>query len=109
MSETPKGRMPRWAVAEAERDALRQDAANVLARIHRDGGHHTAEVGWRQSCLDAEQMWISLRAELDEWRVGVNALHSRIKKLEAERDALRAEIARRDHVAHVIAAWRPDR
>jgi len=56
--------------AEAECATLRQDAANVLARIHRDGGHHTAEVGWKQSCLDAEQEWIALRAEVERLRAG---------------------------------------
>jgi len=27
---------------------------NLLARIHRDGGHHTERVGLEQSCKDAE-------------------------------------------------------
>jgi len=39
----------------------------------------------------------------------VGALREWRERAEAERDALRAEVERRDHVAHVNASWRPDR
>jgi len=46
-----------------ERDALRAELAaakNLLARIHRDGGHHTEAVGFAQSVADAD-------AKVSEW------------------------------------------
>lgn len=46
--------------------AREQDARNLLARIHRDGGHHTEAVGFKQSCLDAEQEWLALRQRVEE-------------------------------------------
>jgi hypothetical protein len=45
-----------------EREAL----MNLLARIHRDGGHHTSAVGVEQSALDADAKvvaWIALEDE----------------------------------------------
>jgi hypothetical protein len=44
---------------EAERDA----AANLLAVIHRDGGHHTGSVGFARSCADAEAAVLQDRTE----------------------------------------------
>jgi len=32
-------------------------AGELLARIHRDGGHHTNNVGWEQAFLDADD-WV---------------------------------------------------
>ena len=46
-----------------ERGALRAELAaakNLLARIHRDGGHHTEAVGFAQSVADAD-------AKVSEW------------------------------------------
>jgi hypothetical protein len=34
---------------------------DLLAVIHRDGGHHTAAVGIKQSCRDAEKLVLSWR------------------------------------------------
>lgn len=39
-------------------------AEDLLAVIHRDGGHYTREVGFAQSCRDAEQVVLDLRAEV---------------------------------------------
>lgn len=39
-------------------------AHNLLARIHRDGGHHTHNVGFVQACEDAEQEWLQFRARI---------------------------------------------
>jgi len=55
-----------------ERDA----AANLLAVIHGDGGHHTASVGFARSCVDAEA--VVLQDSLDA--------RDRIAELEARID-----------------------
>ena len=38
---------------------------DLLAIIHRDGGHHTAEVGLCRSLKDAEAVITALRTDLD--------------------------------------------
>ena len=48
-------------------------------------------------------------AELQQVKAHYTAAREREGMWADERDALRAEIARRDHVAHVNASWRPDR
>lgn len=50
----------------AERDQLRAELAaakNLLARIHRDGGHHTEAVGVINSITDAHEKWSELLLE----------------------------------------------
>lgn len=50
---------------ENKRLAEEQDhAMNLLARIHRDGGHHTSAHGFAKSCQDAEIEWMRLADEL---------------------------------------------
>lgn len=41
-------------------------AKNLLARIHRDGGHHTGDVGFIQSCKDANSAWCELMIDKAE-------------------------------------------
>ena len=63
----------------AERTALRAELAaakNLLARIHRDGGHHTEAVGFAQSVADAGD-------KVSEWLLAA-----------AERTALAAHVER---------------
>jgi len=48
-------------MSEQEQTAAR----NLLAVLHRDGGQHTEAVGFVQSCLDAEQAYYALRAEIE--------------------------------------------
>ena len=54
-----------------ERNQLRAEltaANNLLARIHRDGGHHTEAVGFIRSAQDAEKKvlgWLSGETEND--------------------------------------------
>jgi chromosome segregation ATPase len=57
----------------AERDALRTDLCNLLARAHRDGGHYIDEHGLSKAVKDADE---------------------RIAEAYAERDCLRAEVER---------------
>jgi len=45
------------------RDKIQQ-AGNLLAVIHHDGGHHINAVGWKQACRDAIQDVIATRTEL---------------------------------------------
>jgi len=45
---------------------LRADIGNLLAIMHRDGGHHEGEVGTHQATEDAIKVYYALRAELDE-------------------------------------------
>lgn len=40
---------------------------NLLARIHRDGGHYTVEHGLAKSVEDADKVICDMRAELDRW------------------------------------------
>jgi len=36
---------------------------NLLARIHRDGGHYVQKHGWEKATLDAEKLVISMLPE----------------------------------------------
>ena len=64
-----------------ERDAIRAELAaakNLLARIHRDGGHHTEAVGFSQSVADAD-------AKVSEWLLVAEertALAAHVERLE---------------------------
>ena len=53
--------------AEAAKAKL-TEAHNLLAVMHRDGGHHTADVGFEQSCKDAMQVRHDLVAEVERLR-----------------------------------------
>ena len=55
----------------AGRDELRAELQNLLAVIHRDGGHYTAEHGLEKSVQDAMRLVPELRAERDELRAGL--------------------------------------
>ena len=50
------------AQLKAKEDLL----GNLLAILHRDGGHHEGEVGTEQAVKDAMKIYYQLRAELDE-------------------------------------------
>jgi hypothetical protein len=45
---------------EAKLKEREQQLGNLLARIHRDGGHHLNDVGYEQACLDADEEWVKL-------------------------------------------------
>lgn len=47
-----------------------QQAGNLLAVIHGDGGHYVTEHGWEKACEDAAAKWYSRydRGENDEAR-----------------------------------------
>ena len=52
----------------AENAALSQQLGNLLAIIHRDGGHHTCSVGMDQSVKDAHLVWARLVSEVERLR-----------------------------------------
>jgi len=54
--------------------AERNAAANLLAVIHRDGGHHTGSVGFSRSCADAEAAVLQDRTERDKLAARLEAL-----------------------------------
>ena len=41
-------------------------ALDLLAVIHRDGGHHTNEVGFVQSCKDAEDVFYEMLMKIEK-------------------------------------------
>lgn len=48
-----------------DRSKTRMWLSNLLARIHRDGGHHESAVGTEQAALDAEAVVIADRQKLE--------------------------------------------
>jgi hypothetical protein len=49
---------------------------DLLAIIHRDGGHYLARNGQEKACADAEKIVVQLRQELAEARVALGDLGS---------------------------------
>lgn len=49
-----------------ENASLREELLNLLAVIHRDGGHYVAERGIEKAGVDAERIVLDLRAKLAE-------------------------------------------
>jgi DNA repair exonuclease SbcCD ATPase subunit len=90
-------------------------AMNLLAVLHRDGGHHTEAVGFVQSCLDAEQAYYALRAEIERLKQSgreyialtdpvLRHAEEQYEQISAERDALKAESEGRLRVLNEKAA-----
>lgn len=67
--------------AVAEVRSIPQGVRDLLAVIHRDGGHHTAEVGLEDSLIDAEAVVVKLLANSYD-----AALQERMLVLERQRD-----------------------
>lgn len=91
----------------ADRDALRAELAaakNLLARIHRDGGHHTEAVGFTQSVADADTKVSGWLLAADD-RNALAADNARLRAaLEKIRDrALPLGLDRGDSVTMLIA------
>ena len=49
-----------------EIESLRNQLGNLLALIHRDGGHHQANVGTEQALIDAQKVLLDWRQSHDE-------------------------------------------
>ena len=58
-------------------------AGNLLARIHRDGGHHADAIGWERAADEADMIVARLFVERDEARAEVDRLRA---ELSLERD-----------------------
>ena len=52
----------------AEIKEREQQFGNLLARMHRDGGHYINKVGWKQAGLDAEQIYLDLRMQIESYK-----------------------------------------
>ena len=48
-------------VCSTEEPRMRELLGNLLAVIHRDGGHYVEEHGWEQACAEAERRVLRLR------------------------------------------------
>lgn len=59
--------------AATKAEKREQQLGNLLARIHRDGGHYIDAYGWQRACEDAD--------------IIVTTWMSRLEAMEAERDA----------------------
>ena len=51
-----------------ERDGLRRNLGNLLAVIHRDGGHYQGENGDDKASEDAQMVVCNLRTKIDNLR-----------------------------------------
>ena len=58
---------------------LENAVRNLLAVIHRDGGHHTARVGLGRSLKDAEKAVIEDRETLDRAELTIQRIKARRK------------------------------
>ena len=81
-------------VLTRKRDEARHWLGELLAIIHRDGGHHTEAVGISQSVADAHAVWAALMAERDAAQERDRLAKMITSRIQAERDAARAEVAR---------------
>jgi hypothetical protein len=61
------------AEVERERDEARRNLGEILAVIHRDGGHHTGEFGVSQSVADAHATWAAVVRERDDLKAKLDA------------------------------------
>lgn len=69
-----------------EVERYRTIAGNLLARIHRDGGHHADAIGWERAADEADMIVARLYVERDETRAEVDRLRADLA-LERERCA----------------------
>ena len=71
---------------------LEQQLGDLLAIIHRDGGHHTAKVGTKQSVEDAHKVW----AELEQANETIRKLEEAKEEMEILNAQLNKGIILRD-------------
>ena len=85
-------------VDELNRDhALAQEAChelrNLLAIIHRDGGHYVTEHGAKKAVEDAHLVWAALQQEVEELRKAPNgAWRAHLGHLEQDNSLLQQEV-----------------
>lgn len=91
--------------ARRESDDIRQQLCNLLAVIHRDGGHHTGAVGLDSSVSDARSAVLSDRSHLDESNREIEALERALDDQRQRREM--AEACARDALARCSAPSDP--
>jgi hypothetical protein len=64
-----------------QRDEARRDLGEILAIIHRDGGHYTGEHGISKSVADAHATWAAMVRERDEARADFDSLEDDAAKV----------------------------
>ena len=70
-----------------EVERYRTIAGNILARIHRDGGHHADAVGWERAADEADVIVARLYVERDEARAEIERLRAELAETERRLDA----------------------
>lgn len=93
--------LERSAALKRERDTARRHTSNLLARIHRDGGHYEGEHGTSKAVEDADFI-------ISEMLVCAEAAEARVKELEAENARLRERQAEADRVIEPFAEYLDD-
>jgi len=66
--------------AERERDEARRELGEILAIIHRDGGHHTGKHGISKSVADAHATWADVVRERDEAHALIDKVDDELAK-----------------------------
>jgi hypothetical protein len=78
-----------------ERDEARRDLGEILAVIHRDGGHYTGEHGISKSVADAHATWAAVVREREEAQAELAFLRKEYGEAESgalTRDALELKL-----------------
>lgn len=65
---------------------------NLLAVLHRDGGHRVADVGLNQACIEAHDILATLRKDLDAAQYDLAELQNQLKTTQVTRDALASQL-----------------
>lgn len=85
-----------------EVERYRTIAGNLLARIHRDGGHHANAIGWERAADEADVIVVRLYVERDEARAEVERLRSELAETERRLDAEISAMDARDGAYHAL-------
>lgn len=96
-----KSEVDHWKGASKEHAEARTERDELLAVIHRDGGHYVGEHGVTKAVADAHATWAAVVQERDEARANIATLDAhwlakfaaettRASQLEAEVERLRA-------------------
>lgn len=66
---------------ERERDEARRNLGEILAVIHRDGGHYTGEHGISKSVADAHAAWAAVILEREQLKEKLSALREKCARI----------------------------
>lgn len=68
----------------AAKEAEKRAALNLLAVMHRDGGHHEGAVGFVQACKDAEEVRHKLCRDLDAKDAEIADLKDTLQRFQSD-------------------------